>query len=105
MLLLHCFCLMLHRLPALYMVHCITKPGHITVKEDFSAQVPLYTTILLSLCAQVYVGELVEAACQAQDHAQEEGPLQPKHIREAVRRLKNNNKIPNTKSKKVFTTR
>ena len=54
---------------------------------------------------QVYVGELVEAACQAQDRAKEDGPLQPKHIREAVRKLKNENKIPTTKYKKVFPTR
>ena len=54
---------------------------------------------------QVFVGEIVEEACQAQDLAKEEGPLQPKHIREAVRRLKNSNKMPNSKYKKVFPIR
>lgn len=55
---------------------------------------------------QVFVGEIVEEACQARERAKEEGaPLQPKHIREAVRRLKNNNKLPNSKYKKVFPAR
>ncbi len=54
---------------------------------------------------QVYVGELVEEACAARETNREEGPLQPKHVREAVRRLKNNNKVPNSRYKKVFPFR
>ena len=53
----------------------------------------------------MYVGEIVEAACQARDAAKDEGPLQPKHVREAVRKLKNDSKIPTTKYKKVFPFR
>ncbi len=56
-------------------------------------------------CAQVFVGEIVEEACTARDIGGEEGPLQPQHIREAVRRLKNNNKMPNSKYKKIFPNR
>jgi len=51
----------------------------------------------------VFVGEVVEEACIARDKMKDEGPLQPKHIREAVRVLKNRDKLPNCKYKKVFT--
>ena len=47
----------------------------------------------------------MDEACQARENAGEDGPLQPKHIREAVRRLKNKDKMPNTKYKKVFPIR
>jgi hypothetical protein len=60
----------------------------------------------LNLAMQVFVGEIVEEACQAREKAKEEGaPLQPKHIREAVRKLKNSDKLPNSKYKKVFPNR
>ena len=48
------------------------------------------------------MGELVEEACAAREG---EGPLQPKHIREAVRKLKNKDKVPNSRYKKVFPFR
>lgn len=51
------------------------------------------------------MGEIVEEACQAKDKDRSEGPLQPKHIREAVRKLKNNNKMTNAKYKRVFPSR
>ena len=61
---------------------------------------------MLCSLTQVFVGEIVEEACQTRERVKEEGaPLQPKHIREAVRRLKNNDKMPNSKYKKVFPTR
>ena len=53
----------------------------------------------------MYVGEIVEEACQARESGQEEGPLQPKHIREAVRRLRKRDKVPNSRYKKVFPFR
>ena len=52
--------------------------------------------------SKVFVGEVVEEACLARDKMKDEGPLQPKHIREAVRVLKNRDKLPNCKYKKVF---
>ncbi len=47
------------------------------------------------------MGEMVEEACIARDKMKNDGPLQPKHIREAVRVLKNRDKLPNSKYKKV----
>ena len=54
---------------------------------------------------QVYVGEIVEEACQSRESSNEEGPLQPKHVREAVRRLRKKDKVPNSRYKKVFPFR
>ena len=48
------------------------------------------------------MGEVVEEACLARDKMKDDGPLQPKHIREAVRVLKNKGRMPNFKYKKVF---
>ena len=67
--------------------------------------VPQNAVIAMSGIAKVYVGEIVEAACVARDRSREEGPLQPKHIREAVRKLRKSNKIPNSRYKAVFPLR
>ena len=67
--------------------------------------VPQNAVIAMAGITKVYVGEVIEAACQARDSVGEEGPLQPKHIREAVRRLKKDNKIPNSRYKRVFPFR
>ena len=63
---------------------------------------PPNTVIAMAGIAKVYVGEIVEAACLARDGVGEGGPLQPKHIREAVRRLRSEGKVPNSRYKKVF---
>lgn len=60
--------------------------------------------IAMAGMAKVYVGEIVEAACEARDKMEETGPLKPKHIREAVRKLRQKNKIPN-RHKKVLLWR
>ncbi|XP_074660407.1 uncharacterized protein LOC141912885 isoform X1 [Tubulanus polymorphus] len=56
--------------------------------------------IAMSGIAKVYVGEIVEEALNMKEKLNEEGPLQPKHLREAVRVMRQHNAIPNTKYKK-----
>ena len=64
------------------------------------APVPQNAVIALAGITKVYVGEIVEAALQAREDLGEEGPLQPKHVREAIRRLKKTSRIPNSRYKK-----
>lgn len=67
-----------------------------------SSSIPPNAVIAMAGITKVYVGEIVEAACLARDVAGEEGPLLPKHIREAVRRLRGQGKVPNSRYKKIF---
>jgi len=62
-------------------------------------------TIVMAGIAKVYVGELVESARTIMEEWGEEGPLRPKHIREAYRRLKQTGAVPTTKyNKRLFKT-
>jgi len=64
--------------------------------------VPPNAVIAMAGITKVYVGEIVELACQAREKLNETGPLQPKHIREAVRLMRMKNSVPSTKYKKVM---
>ena len=56
----------------------------------------ILTKLILALkpgIAKVLVGQIVEESLEVQDSLKETGPIHPKHIRDAVRRLRNKGKL------------
>ncbi|XP_065838850.1 transcription initiation factor TFIID subunit 11-like [Oscarella lobularis] len=62
--------------------------------------VPPNAVIAMAGMAKVFVGEIVEEALDIREKSESRGPVEPRHLREAMRRLKNRGAMPSTRFEK-----
>lgn len=74
------------------------------VQKVSGSSVSPNVVIAMAGIAKVYVGEIVEEALDVMETWKESGPIQPKHIREAVRIIRERDGVPNTAHKKQCFT-
>lgn len=57
--------------------------------------------IALKGLAKVFVGEVVETALEVRKQLGDKGPLRPKHLREAYRRLRRDGAVPTSSTREM----
>ncbi|KAL8160762.1 hypothetical protein V2J09_002299 [Rumex salicifolius] len=70
------------------------KMIRLLVSISGSQNIPVKMTIAVSICAKMFVGDLVEKARVVMIERNDSGLIRPCHIREAYRRLKIEGKLP-----------
>ena len=84
-----------------YRRSAFSKPAIKRLMQNVAGvSVPANAVIAMAGMTKVFVGEVVEEALDVRDKLRDDGPVQPKHLREAVRRLKMKGSVPTARFEK-----